>query len=434
MRWVRSASLAACSWLLAATGYSQVARPPDRTLSLEQLVERALSQNQELLALRQSLAETQGLLRQAGMRPNPALGVSAASGDLLASRGERQFEVSYSHVVETAGKRDWLKVGAGIQVQIARFEIADRERRLRAAVKTRYFEALAARRNLAHVRELLALTRKSYELVQARVQAGEAALLEQGLLRVELGRLESDETLIASELERTLIGLGVLVGEDLGGELAEHDLASRLPLQLDPAQLLAQALESRPDLQALRSREHLAEAELNLARAQAIPDLVLTGRFAHVQTRLDAYGFAHIGGPLAPLRDKDNLLSAGISVSLPLRNRNQGNIEAALARQRAARLQRQALERSVRQDVLSAVSRCQTARQAMSTFVQRVLPEAAANLRMIRGAYELGELRLLDVIAEQRKLLEVQRALDALFREANVAAVELEQALGAPLP
>ena len=134
-----------------------------------------------------------------------------------------------------------------------------------------------------------------------------------------------------------------------------------------------------------------------------------------------------------PLRDRDNLLTAGISISLPVRNRNQGNIEAAVARDRGARLRREALERSARREVLAAVNRYQAARKALGVFDEGVVPQSQENLRIVRGAYELGELRMLDVINEQRRLLETQRAYTDLLRDANIAVAELERAVGAPL-
>ncbi len=88
---------ACCVVFLASTAYPQGSDRPDHSAaSLEQLVEHALRRNPDLVAARQRLAETQGLLRQAGLRPNPAIDFSVANGDVLNSRGERQFEVGYS--------------------------------------------------------------------------------------------------------------------------------------------------------------------------------------------------------------------------------------------------------------------------------------------------------------------------------------------------
>ncbi len=425
MQSITPAVKAVCCAILAASA----ALPQD---SLQRLIEHALKNNPDLLAARQRLAEAQGLLRQAGLRPNPALNVAVANGDALGSSSERGFEVGYSHTLELGGKRARRVDAAQLEAEVAAAEIANRERLLRAEVKTRYVEALAAMRNLGNAERILALTRKSHELALARVREGEGAPLEQGLLEVEVHRLDSDRLLFESQVERAVLDLKLLAGMDEDGVLKVFaPLAA--PPAVDAGPLVERALASRPDIQSARLTERVAGAELDMARAQASPDLVLTGRYAHVEARFDQYGFASPGGPLVPLRDRDNILTAGITVSLPLRNRNQGNIEAAVARERAARLRREALERGTRREVLAAVNRYQAARKALSVFEGGVVPQSQENLRIVRGAYDLGELRMLDVINEQRRLLEAQRAYTDLLRDANIAVAELERAVGAPL-
>lgn len=400
--------------------------------SLQQLVKQALLRNPELLAARQRLAETQGLLRQAGLRPNPVLDLFIASGDALYSSGERELEVGYSHTFELGGKRARRVDVARLESELAALEIADRERQLRSQVKTRYYEALAAMRNLGNAQRLLELNRKSYLLAQARTREGEGAPLEQGLLQVELNRIDSDRVLFESQVERAVIELKLLAGTDEGGMLRVAEPLVPPALEVDAAQFSKRAIEERPDIRAARLQEQLADAELRLARAGAVPDLVATGSYARLQSRFDQFGFQRPGGPLIPLRDTDNILAAGISISLPIRNRNQGNIEAAIARSRAARLRREALERNARQEVLALVNRYQAGQQALAIFGQG-LKQSQENLQIVRAAFELGDLRMFDVIQEQRRLLDAQRAYTDLLRDTNIAVAELERAVGVPI-
>jgi len=424
---VFTAACCAALWAPAAFAQSPAATA---VTTLQQLEELALRRNPDLLAARQRLAEAQGLLRQAGLRPNPSLEISFANGDVVASRGERQLELGYSHPLELAGKRGRRVESARIQAELVQMEIADRERLLRGQLRTLYIESLAAAHSLRNAEELLALVQQSYELIQARVREGESPALDQSLLQVERNRIASDRILLQGQLERAILSLRSLacLEDHEALELPSTLLAGAVPG--GAVMHLEQALERRPDLRAARLQERLAEAELELARAQAAPDLILTGRYAYQQTRLEGYAWATLNGPLAPIRDRDNLAAAGVSISLPIRNRNQGNIEAAIARQRAARLRREALERAVRQEVLAATSRYQTAQQALELFEKGVLDRASENLKIIRAAYEQGELRLLDVVQEQRKLIEIQAAHTALLRDAALAAAGLEIAAG----
>lgn len=401
--------------------------------TVEKLVRQALANNPGLLALRERITESAGVLRQAGLRPNPELEFTISNGDALASAGERGYEVAYSQPLELGGRRARRIDAARLELDLARAEVADRERTLRSAVRVRYTEALAAMRNLGNTQRVLDLTRQSYDLARARAREGEGSPLEQGLLRVEANRIDSDRILFQGEVERAVLELRLLTGMDQGGALSINERLSTPAVSIDAERAADTARRRRPDIAAARLQEALADAELGLARSEASPAAALTARYARTQSRFDQYGLAAPGGSAVPLRDKDNVLSAGVSLSLPFRNRNQGNIEAALARRRAARLRRDALERSARQETLAALNRYEAARRALETFDRDVLAQSQENLRIVRGAYELGELRLLDVINEQRRVLEIQRAHTGLLRDANVALAELEGAVGAPL-
>ena len=397
-------------------------------LSVEKMVELALAQNADLIAARQRLAEAEGLLRQAGLRPNPSIDITVGNGDILNSDGERAFDFGYSHTFELGGKRSRRVEAAQKTYELVRSEIANRERLLASEVRIKYAEALAAIEKLKNADELFKLTSQTFDLAKARAQAGEAAPLEQGLLQVELNRISSDRMLFAAQVEQALLQARLLAGLPLDNKLQLSGTLERAVPAPDLDWAIRTAFTKRPDLAASRINYEVAEAGVRLAITGRSPDLVLRGGYAHAQAGFDQLGFS--GASLVPLRDKDNILTAGISIVLPLSNRNQGNIAAARARKREAELARAALERTVRQEIMSAYQRLTAAQGALRVFDAGVIGQSRENLRIVRGAYELGELRMLDVINEQRRLIEIQRSYVDLLREAHVAAVEFERAAG----
>jgi cobalt-zinc-cadmium efflux system outer membrane protein len=393
----------------------------------------ALTRNAELLAARQRTTEAQGLLLQAGFRPNPGFEVSVTNGSILGSRGERELTLGYAHTFELGGKRERRVEVAQLGTELAQLEIADRERQLKADIKARYGEALAATRNLETAERLLELNQQGYRLTQVRVREGEAAPVEQGLLQVEVGRLDSDRLLLENQVARAILELKTLAGMNPDELLRLSGDLSKVPVPALLAQeMVERALTGRPDLKAARLEEKLAEAEVRLARAEAVPNVIGFGRYTRSSARFDQFGLNGAGVPV-PIRDTDNLLTAGVSITLPMRNRNQGNIQAAMARQQAAQLRRQFIEQVVRREVHAAYSRYETARRALGIFDQRVIGQAQDNLRIIRAAYSLGELRLFDVINEQRRLIDTQKAYTEVLKEYYLALVELERAIGGPI-
>ena len=399
---------------------------------VEQLVQTALARNAELLAARQRITEAQGLLRQSGFRTNPSIDASVGNGRILGSAGEREISLGYNHVFELGGKRERRVEVSEIGVQLARFEVADRERLLRAELRSGYAEALAAVRSLEIVDQQLQLNQETLRVTGARVQQGEAPPLDQSLIQVEVGRLQSDRILFENQLQRAIFALKPLVGINIDEPLRLTGDLRVQPVVASQSEALAKALSERPDLQAARIEEKLRDAETRSTRAEAVPNLVASGRYTSTNSAFDQLGLTGTGAT-TPIRDHDNILTAGVSIVLPLRNRNQGLIQAAIAKTDAARLRRQFIEQVVTQEVRSAYSRYEAAQRALVVFDQNILNRSADNVRIIQAAFNAGELRLFDVINEQRRLTDTQRAYTDVLRQYYVSVVELERAVGAPL-
>jgi cobalt-zinc-cadmium efflux system outer membrane protein len=245
--------------------------------------------------------------------------------------------------------------------------------------------------------------------------------------------LRSDRLLFSNQVERALLELKTLAGMKPGEPLRLSGALVVPAAGLTLAEALKRALAGRPDLLAARLEVNLADAEVALAQAGAAPDLVATGRYSRSWTRFDAYGLSAPGGAAVPLRDADNVLTAGVSITLPVRNRNQGNIQAAVARRQAARYRAGYLEQSIAHELEAAYGRYETARQAARLFEDGVVRQSEENLRVLRAAYDLGERQVLEVITEQRRLVDTQKTYSEILRESYLALVDLERATASPL-
>lgn len=405
-----------------------------RGTGIDQLVTQALSQNAELLATRQRVAEAQGLLRQSSFRTNPSIDVSYGDGAPVGSGANlREMSLGYSHVFELGGKRQRRIEVSEWGLKLAELEIADRERQIRADLKSRYGEALAAIRNLQFTEQLIDLNRETLQVTQARVQEGEAPAVDQGLLQVDVGRLESDRTLVENQVLRNVLAIKPLVGMQLDQPLPLQGDLRNWRTDLTLAEALAKGAASRPDLAATRIGQSLRDSEVRSAKAEAVPNLVGSVRFTRSNDLFDQYG-TNRAGAVTPIRDLDKMLTVGVSITLPSRNRNQGNIQAAEARTATAKYQSQYLEQVVAQEITSAYRRFEAAQRARSIFEGTVLDRSQDNVRIIRAAYSAGELRLFDVLNEQRRLVDTQRAYTDVLKEYFLSVVELERAIGVPLP
>ncbi len=404
--------------------------------SLPDLVTLALSRNGDLQAMRKRSDEVRGLIRQAQLRPNPNLDVSYSNGPVFGSEGETDISIGLSQSIETGGKRIRRVSLAEAELREVEWQIADRERHLRSSIAAAFAEWLAVSRNEATARRLLELTRQSLALVTARVAQGEVAALEQSLLQVESNRIRTDLILYTGQRERAVLALRNICGipdteaPPLQGDLLQ--MAATLPQAEKAPEEIAAALRTRPDLAVLRAAELIGDRAVELEKSAAVPNITAFTRYSHQHQSSDGFGYSSARpiGPLSRVTDRDNILTGGVSIALPFKNRNQGNIQAAIARKEAVRLRRAYLEQSIEREVSAALLRVAAAEEASRLFDEGVVTLAEKNLTVIRKTYELGELRLLDVINEQRRLIEIQRTYTDTLKERVLAHIELESARG----
>ncbi len=402
---------------------------PLQGASSSDLVRRALASNGELAAVRIEIERARARLRQAGLRPNPTLDFEQTTGRFTGAAGESEISVGLAVPLELGGKRRRRIELAQAEFEAVEAEVADRERQLTNEVLAFYVEALASLRELGTLEDLNNLDLQTTRFVQARVNEGETAPIELNQLRVEVDRLRSRRALLEGRLQATLLKLKSLVGI-AGSELLRlrEDIASP-PLPTPPASLetaIDIALRTRPDLRLARLNEEVAQAGLRLARAQGAPDVTPFTKYSYGRSVFD-------DTPVGVLRDRDKLLTFGVSVGIPVFNRNQGGkAEAAAAIPQSAR-RREFLEAVVRSEVQSAYARYEAARAAITTFEQGVIPNSIGNVRTIRAAYEIGAFSITDLLSEQRRLVDAQREFTEALAERYRALADLQAAMGTPI-
>lgn len=399
---------------------------PLQGASSSDLVRRALASNGELLAARLDVERARARLRQAGLRPNPTIDFEQTTGRFTGAAGERETSVGIAVPLEIGGKRGRRIDLAKAELEASEAEIANRERLLTSEVRANYAEALAALRELEITENLNNIDLQTTRFIQARVNEGESAPIELNLLRVEVDRLRSRRALVEGRLQAAFLRLKNLAGipaeESL--RLQENILAPSLaapPSSLEAATEIA--LRTRPDLKLAQLAEEVAQAGLRLARSEGVPELTTFAKYTISRSVFD-------DTPVGILTDRDKLLSFGVSVGIPVFNRNQGAKAEAMAAISQSRTRREFLESVIRSEVASAYARYEAAHSATAIFEQGVVGRSNENIRAIRAAYEIGEFKITDLLAEQRRLVDSQREFIDALTEQYKALADLHAAIG----
>ncbi len=121
-----------------------------------------------------------------------------------------------------------------------------------------------------------------------------------------------------------------------------------------------------------------------------------------------------------------------VEIRLPVRNRNQGAVEAAGFEREASQRRIEFGELTIRREVAAAFARYNRSARSLSIFQNGVRDQANSNLQVIWQTYELGSRSLLDYIAEERRFLDVENGLIDAALEVYRANIEILRATNSP--
>jgi cobalt-zinc-cadmium efflux system outer membrane protein len=390
-----------------------------------ELAQTALSRNAALQAARESVRQAEARLTQARLWPNPSVEVSRKTDAVFANEGDRGYSVGLSQSVELGRKRAHRTHVAETSIEVAKADVADAERQLIGRLRLLFAEALGAASRVDLFERLEHASDQTVTVMNVRLRAGDASRLDSQLLQAQVNQVRAERLLAENQLAGLVLQIRTIAGVSDAEPLLLRPRPQVADGPMTEEALVTRALEARPDLKAARLREGLADAGITLARSQAVPDVTAFAR----------YGQESLLGPVAMNTQarsfaREKVLEFGASMPLPIFNRAQGTISEAASRRAQARAERENLEATIRRETALAFHRYETAHKSLDILQTGVLEQNQASVRIVQLAYDLGELRFLDIVNQQRVLIEAETTVVNAQTELNAARADLENVVG----
>lgn len=297
---------------------------------------------------------------------------------------------------------------------VAALQYVWRRREILGGVQRAFVSLLAARRQAALARETRDLAKTFQTVTDERFKAQAVPEMELLKAAVNLAKAEIDLMLSEKDLGVSLTNLLAAVGDvGLPKEKFVGELGSRFTSPSLEA-LRGQVAGTHPLLETAARRKEAAELERDLARSERISDPSLE----------------LLGG-----RDGEDatIVEAGVSIPLPLFNRNQGRIAAAEARIRRAESEMEAVRNDLFRRLNEAYQTFMVAQDRVTVYQDEILPKAERALSQTDEGYRQGKFSFLDVLDAQRTLAEARIAYVASLADLNLSVAELEQLTGSRL-
>lgn len=383
------------------------------SLTLQQALAQTLTGNPELAAFSEEVRAQEALTLQADLLPNPVFSASVGNFANATAKGFDGDAVTLqlSQLIELGGKR-----AARVEAAAAGREVADWDYEVQrvtvlARVTQAFIEVLGAQAHAELAARSLHLAQTVVDTVTNQVKAGKVSPIEATRVNVTLATAQSEQLRTERELEAAKKKLAAYWGgADPGFSSVEGDLENIKPLP--PLRSLSRRLDQSPALRRWLSELSRRQAVVQSERTKVIPNLTV-----------------NLGGTRF-LDNQDYVANVGISLPLPVFDRNQGNILAAERRHSKTADELQSAKIRIGTELNTTYLTLDAIQAEIENFRLTILPQAESAYQAVQKGYRLGKFALLDVLDTQRTLFNAK----GQYLRAQVAyhqnLAELERLIG----
>ncbi len=401
------------------------ARPEDAPVASKHttpaaLVRHALANNPELKFYVAEIAATKGTLKAAGTIRNPELNTQAGYKNTRDNSGGPSGEgaawsVSLNQTFEYPGRITLRKAIAKGDIHLAELHLRQFRLTLAARVRTlAYSISIAQQRSIA-AREVAHRFQALSDVLAQRPPAGVTPLLETRIIdantlnfRPQEREAELAAKTAAAELNQLCGTPATAALEVIAGEL--NFLKMSLQTVVDAAR--ANAFDIR-----IREAELAQQGfKVALAKNERFPAIAVGPYYSQENAA-----------------DKEQQVGVGISLPLPLWDRNAGNIEASNAREEQAKVSLLTTQREVERRVTQSAATFEAKREQIAKWQADTVAKFREAAELADRHYRLGAVALPVYVETQKQYLDVVGALQEMKKDALQAAQELEILTGLKL-
>jgi cobalt-zinc-cadmium efflux system outer membrane protein len=390
---------------------------PTGELRLEDALALALMHNPKLAEVSWDVRISEARTLQAGLRPNPELEIEVEEVGGVGPR--REFDgaektIRLSQLIELGGKRGARKRLAGVEMRLAEYDYEAKRLAVLTDATIGFIDVLAAQEQMELAGDIYQASKETYEAVSERVKAGRVSPLEETKASIELANRKIELTNSKSNLRIARQRLAATWGSILprfshaGGSI---DQVAGIP-SFEAVQAL---VHDNPQIARWTGEMEHRLAELALERAKRIFDLTLTA------------------GVTQYAESDDVAFSFGLSMPLPIFDRNQGGVREAGYRSAQVEQQTKNAEVRIVNALVESYEALAGARIEALALQNEVVPAAGRAFEAARDGYQQGKFGYLEVLDAQRTFSEANAGLlDALAQYHKAIAV-VESLIGTRL-
>ena len=376
-------------------------------LSLSDSLDLALKANPDIAVAIREREAIDGVKVQAATRPNPF--VSTSIQDTRSAT--RQIYLQFNQEIELGDKRTARMEAADAFYSKADAELATKKAEIHANVVLAFYELLVAQERVTLAKSSVVVAESALDAASKRVKAGKSSPVEQTKSTVAAASSKIELVQAMTQLNNSRKRLSALWGDNAPSfERATGEVAT-IP-EISSLSNLQSLIDSAPSVKLAKLEIDARKAMTRIERSRAIPNITISAGVVNNQ---------EIGL---------NQALFGLSIPIPVFDRNQGNVQEAASRTFKAEDELIAVKNRIQTNLATQYERLNAARQATLSLQSDILPNAQSAFDAANRGFSLGKFNFLDVLDAQRTLYQAKSQYINALLEAHQSIAEIERTLG----
>lgn len=377
-------------------------------LTSSDAVALALRENPSLGAARATIQEASAYSRYSGRLDNPELSLEYASDKAFNDKGEHAYSIGFEQRFPITNRLKLLKNVSALEVKLAESELRNQQRLLIRDVELSVDTITSLDDRLSLLNEVIELQETFTTFLEKRIQDGEASTLDLNQVRVTQFAVKQDIQSLTKERHtaigelRSLLGVSQDVEVEILPTQSGHTSLHQMP------SLKGELLEAHPEYQFKRLLAEIAQGQTAVAKAERWADIAIEVFFDEERAVDEPVG-----------RETDRFFGIGVSIPLPLNDKNRGEIEASRLRERRIYHETAALKLRLENEANALRKNAEATHLQLNEYKESAVGLVEQNLEDINRAYAAGQVDLGEVFRVQEQRLEIKTAQVALRHELN---------------
>jgi outer membrane protein, heavy metal efflux system len=389
-------------------------------LKLNDLVTEALNNNPELKAVRYQAFSTKTRIRQAKAWEPPQIGLEYAKTptDSFPNLFKDSMETDYfiQQKFPFPGKITAMSKSAESSTSMSEYNSKALENTVIRDIKNAYYDLYLIQKKIRINSETQHLMREFSDIAKRQYEVGMTGQSDLLRAQTELSMLINEGNNLEEEIQVIQAMINTILGRPTVQPLGS---VPELEMELNPlpsGDLTAIALESRPELMAMNKNIVMNQAELELAKRQVYPDIMLRMMYKHMEDAPDDYW------------------STMVSVDIPSfflsRGKIRGKVEESEWNIMKSKEAYKSTENMVRFQIQEATVNVRTSQNTASLYKSTIIPQAEQTVQSTKAAYQNGKTEIFSLIESSRTLLKAELEYYSAVTQYLKSMASLEQAVG----